>query len=167
MGPVASVVLLFASGAAAQFDPARYAAILDGCHAAAESAEALADCKGRVADACMAMEPDGQTTLGMSGCLTAEARLWDRLLNLEWRAAMDWAKTADETESEYFGGQFSGRAEALLEAQRAWLAFRDAECALAYAEWGAGSMRHIAAASCMSDVVAARTVRLRALHEER
>ena len=60
------------------------------------------------------------------------------------------------------GGQ---RVEALRDAQRAWIAFRDAECAMEYAAWGTGSIRSIAGADCMMSLTAERTVRLIELRE--
>ena len=52
-----------------------------------------------------------------------------------------------------------------LEAQRAWIAFRDTACALDYAEWGSGSMRNIAWADCRMQMTAERTIELRAMRE--
>ena len=71
---------------------------------------------------------------------------------------------ADEEEAAYFP-EFAVRAEKLLEAQRAWIVYRDAECALDYAEWGAGSMRNIAHADCRLQMTAERTIELRRMRE--
>jgi uncharacterized protein YecT (DUF1311 family) len=116
-----------------------------------------------MASACMAQE-SGQTTLGMSSCLSAEADVWDGFPNAEHRATRTWMKAADVEEAVTFP-EFAVRAEKLLEAQRAWIAFRDAECALDFAEWGAGSMRTIAHADCRMRMTAERTLALRGMRE--
>ena len=112
----------------------------------------------------MAGEDGGETTLGMSMCMADEVELWDGILNAEYRETMDFAKAMDAGEVEYFP-EYAKRAEALRDAQRAWIAFRDAECALAYAEWGSGSMRHIAGSECVMRMTAERALELRAMRE--
>ena len=51
--------------------------------------------------------------------------------------------------------------ETLAAAERAWDAFREAECAWRYARWGAGTMRQLAGAACRRDLAAARVLDLR------
>ncbi len=123
-----------------------------------------AGCVGRVSEPCQA-EAGGATTLGITGCEQREAAAWDVLLNEEYRATRAWAEAADRAEAEY-APEFAVMAEALRDAQRAWIAYRDAECALDYARWGSGSMRHVAAAGCVLDMTAARAVELRDMREE-
>ncbi len=115
-------------------------------------------CMGRTAEACMAREADGETTIGAVKCLSAETKIWDGKLNDEYKATQSFYAAMDHEDS----GQ---RVEALLKAQRAWIAFRDAECAMEYAAWGAGSIRSIAGADCMMSITAERTVRLAQLRE--
>ena len=55
------------------------------------------------------------------------------------------------------GGMEPGLADTLLAAQRAWIAFRDAECTLAYDRYGSGSMRVIAAAVDAPNTASAAT----------
>lgn len=109
-------------------------------------------------------EPAGQTTHGMVTCTVAETRLWEGYLDVEYRASLAWAEAMDAEESLLAPG-FAKLAEALRGAQRAWIAFRDAECALARAFWGSGSMGRIAGASCMLEMTADRAIDLRALRE--
>ena len=110
------------------------------------------------------IEEGGETTLGMSRCHFGETVVWDRYLNDEYRRTMRVMRAMDEDEGETFP-EFANRGASLVKAQRAWIAFRDAECNLAYAEWGSGSMRSIAFADCMSDMTARRTLDLRAMRE--
>ncbi|MEL7344578.1 MAG: lysozyme inhibitor LprI family protein, partial [Pseudomonadota bacterium] len=105
----------------------------------------------------MAEAEGGQTTLGMAMCTQAETRAWDRVLNAEYARTMAWNRAMDAEDRVYFP-EFANREHALRVAQRAWIAFRDAECALAYAQWGAGSMRHIAGTSCHLDMMARAAV---------
>ena len=150
---------------ATEHEVSTYGPILDACYDAADGTEALAACKGQMAESCMATQDGGYTTLGMSLCAAAEADVWDKYLNSEYKTTMAWAKSADEDEAVYFPG-YANRAESLLNAQRAWIAFRDAECALAYASWGSGSMRSIAGAGCRLEMTADRALELRSLRED-
>ncbi|MDR7192348.1 lysozyme inhibitor LprI family protein [Luteimonas terrae] len=54
----------------------------------------------------------------------------------------------------------------LVDAQRRWIAFRDADCGLAYAIAADGSGRNQARLDCMIDHTDSRTRRLRALDSE-
>ena len=137
---------------------------LNGCLDAATDSEGLQTCVGTMATTCMDSQEGGHTTLGMTSCLNAEAKVWDQFLNIEYKATRAHAKAMDADEAEYFP-EFARRAEALLAAQRAWIAFRDAECDLAYAEWGSGSMRNIAWADCQMQMTAERAIDLRAMRE--
>ncbi len=137
---------------------------LEACFFTSDTVELQRDCVGDMATNCMDAEEGGHSTLGMSMCSNAEAEVWDRLLNQEYKATMAWAKSMDADEREVFP-EFANRATALRDTQRAWIPFRDAECAMAYATWGAGSMRHIAGTSCMMDMTAERTIELRSMRE--
>jgi uncharacterized protein YecT (DUF1311 family) len=162
-----SYALLLATSAAAQSpDPAPWKARFDACIASADRAIELEGCKALASRFCMEELPDGQTTFGMAGCNAMETALWDDLLNADWPAHKAWAEAADAEERKYFGDQYSTRLGSLIAAQRAWIAFRDAECALEYAVWGSGSMRHILGTACVADMTADRVISLRSLREE-
>lgn len=110
-------------------------------------------CLGVIADPCQAQDGGG-TTVGMTECFLQEAAAWDHLLNRYYGIAMPTGPRDP--------GTFAGD---LLAAQRAWIGFRDAECAMQYTRWGDGSMRTIAGAICQAELVARRTMDLRALTE--
>ncbi len=131
---------------------------------AAPDPDARSACIGQMSQTCMDSQDGGHTTLGMSSCLGAEADVWDRFLNAEYKATMAWSKAADEGEAVYFP-EYAKRVESLRAAQRAWIAFRDAECSLAYAQWGSGSMRNIAGADCRMQMTAKRALELRDMRE--
>lgn len=149
------------SWVAEKADPAHVAA-LEACAGAnlPDRGAAEAACIGRISEPCMGT-PEGGTTIGMVDCLTQETLAWDVILNADWPKLRKLAKAIDEDQA-MPGMELPSYAETLLTAQRAWLAFRDAECANQAAEWGAGSHRNIAYQSCFMALTARRTLALRA-----
>lgn len=105
-------------------------------------------CLGQAAQGCMAATD--QSTLSTVACIGAETQVWDDLLNTEYKA-----RRAEML------GQGAGLNDKLLDAQRAWLAFRDAECALEVARWGDGTLASVVGANCMMEMTAARAAQLR------
>lgn len=152
-------------GLATEHEVGAYGSTLTTCYAKAVDRSGRQACMGQMAQLCMDSQDGGHTTLGMSSCLNAEAQVWDQFLNDEYTMTMASSKALDVDEAEYFP-EFAKRAEHLRAAQRAWIAFRDAECALAYAQWGSGSMRSIAYADCMMTMTGTRALELRAMREE-
>lgn len=135
------------------------------CFDSAEDPAAATACIGAGSAICMDADPSqNQTTLGMMFCALAEKEAWDRLLNLQYRETMDRFRAIDAQEAEIFP-EFANRADSLRDAQRAWIALRDADCSLKYAMWGSGSMRQIAGANCQLQLTAKRTIYLRFLGE--
>ncbi|MFU8823102.1 lysozyme inhibitor LprI family protein [Yoonia sp.] len=153
----ALALMLLPCGALAQ-DDWIYAPMVDACLASGDML-----CIGEAAGLCMSEEPDGETTFGMSSCLAGEAGAWDTLLNTEYAAARDFARAMDADDVDLFP-EFAVRADQVQAAQRAWIAFRDANCAMQYGAWGAGSMRQIAGADCLMQMTAAQTFALRYYH---
>ena len=121
-------------------------------------------CIGRMAKTCIAARADGETTLGMVACLDAEAAAWDRMLNAEWAGAMAQARAMDATGD--VAGPDLTRADTLRAAQRAWIAFRDADCRAQGARWGTGTLRSVSVANCHLGMTAERALHLRALQED-
>ena len=160
------LVLTLTAGAAhaTEHEVAEYDSVLDACYMAAVDGAARRVCVGGMSSTCMDREEGGHSTFGMTSCLAGEARVWDKYLNQEYRATRNFARLMDEDEAVYFP-EYAKRVEALVAAQRAWIAFRDAECGLAYASWGSGSMRNIAGADCVMRMTAERTIDLREMRE--
>ncbi|MEM6385709.1 MAG: lysozyme inhibitor LprI family protein [Pseudomonadota bacterium] len=144
---------------------AKYQNILKTCYEKAGAGEDIAHCKGQMAEACKNGEEGGWSTLGMVTCTMAETRAWDHYLNVEYRSALEGLRDMDKDEAVHFP-EFANRADSLRDAQRAWISFRDAECGLAYALWGSGSMRNIAASACQLDMTAARILMLKNVGSE-
>jgi uncharacterized protein YecT (DUF1311 family) len=132
------------------------------CLAAADTPDDAQACIGSGSATCMETEADGYTTFGMAACTQAETQAWDDLLNSEYVALRDRARAMDAGET---NPDYAVRADALLTAQRAWIAFRDAECALAYSEFGGGSMRRLSASGCHLQMTAERTIDLHFMFE--
>mgnify|MGYP000476956381 CR=1 FL=1 len=92
-------------------------------------------------DRCLA-SPDGQSTIGMIQCAAVELKVQDARLN---RAYQDAMKRLD----------LPRQKTALKKAQRAWIAYRDADCASVYdPDWG--SLARIEANACVLDHTARR-----------
>lgn len=70
---------------------------------------------------------------------------------------------------ERHGEAETGTGQSLVEefrrAQRAWLAYKDAECSYAYAKAFGGELRGLNAASCLRDLLRERLARVRAERE--
>jgi uncharacterized protein YecT (DUF1311 family) len=157
----AAAVMVFLAVAAQAQDADEALAPVRAClQAAGGEAEAERGCIGVYADACVA-RPGGETTVGTSGCLLAEAVAWDRLLNETWGQLLPAARAMSEAESRD-GVPPVAREDMLRAAQRAWIAFRDADCDYDVAFWSQGSMRQIAGAQCMLERTGQRVIDLRA-----
>ena len=97
-------------------------------------------------DKCLA-SPDGQSTLGMIDCAGAELKIQDARLNAAYRKVM---------------ASLNARQKAKLQAaQRAWVAFRDAECA-SYEDEDWGTISRINASACVLHMTVQRTMDLEA-----
>lgn len=126
------------------------ASIVEACVADTPPGELTPACIGAAAKQCQQL-PGGDTTIGIVECVMGEHDAWDAALNREYR----------ETRAAHAGDDTA--AASLLAAQRAWIAWRDAECAFQYDRYGGGSMRSIAAANCKMSMTAMRTLELKAL----
>ncbi|HRD28943.1 MAG TPA: lysozyme inhibitor LprI family protein [Caulobacter sp.] len=95
--------------------------------------------------------PDGASTAGTVQCIGAELEVQDAALNAAWRALV-----ADMTPDQKAG---------LQKAQRAWIAFRDADCAARYSpDWG--SMSTLDANFCVLRRTVERTLELETFRDD-
>ncbi|MDO9222654.1 MAG: lysozyme inhibitor LprI family protein [Caulobacter sp.] len=89
--------------------------------------------------------PEGQSTAGMVQCAGAELEVQDRALNAAYR--------------DLSSGMNARQKGNLVKAQRAWIAFRDADCAARYdPDWG--TISTINANMCMLRRTVERTIEL-------
>lgn len=135
------------------------ATLLRGCVEAAGTG-AGGECRGAYARVCTADRAEGPTTIGMSACALAERDGWDRILNEVYAELVLESKRRARADEEA-GLAPASLEEMLTEAQRAWIAFRDADCEHDYALWGEGSQRQVAGAVCLSERTANRVLELR------
>jgi uncharacterized protein YecT (DUF1311 family) len=88
-------------------------------------------------------------------CASRDYRAADLQLNEAYRAvvaSIDKADVPPEARAKWHN--------ALVEAQRHWIAFRDAECALTGYEWYGGTGRAGAETTCMTQLTKSRTAAL-------
>jgi uncharacterized protein YecT (DUF1311 family) len=98
----------------------------------------------------MERSPGGQTTVGMVSCLDRERAVWDGWLNTVYQQLYARLAVEDAQTPSYAPDQ----ASALLQMQRAWIAFRDARCAYEASQWGGGTGAGPASVSCHLDATA-------------
>lgn len=130
-------------------EPAR----IHACHAATPEGYRSPECLGAASDQCQLL-PGGTTSQGIATCIAAETVIWDDILNEEYQITRADLKTRDADEGTDLAG-------GLHKVQRAWIAFRDAECDLTYDQWEGGSVRGIAYANCLLVMTAERSIALR------
>ncbi|SFJ29436.1 lysozyme inhibitor LprI family protein [Jannaschia pohangensis] len=152
----AAILILLATPVTAQeivFDPA----LVTQCYTNGEGTEP--DCIGAASGLCQKRTEGGYSTLGMADCTNRETEEWDRLLNEEYGLLRDQLDEIDD-------GTGIDRSDALRDAQRAWIAYRDAECGLRYALWQGGTIRTTIGTACHLGFTAKRTLELRGMRLE-
>jgi uncharacterized protein YecT (DUF1311 family) len=103
---------------------------------------------------------DPQAQQRMNFCASLEFGAADAALNEQWAESVAAAKLSDvEIDREH--DQQPGHYETLLEAQRAWLKFRDAHCLMESFEARGGSMQPMLEHFCMTYLTELRTEQLR------
>ncbi len=90
--------------------------------------------------------PEGQSNLGMADCFRLEAKIWDDLLNENYKSLRDVIDARQAAE--------------LRDMQRAWIASRDTTCAF-YDVKIQGSMAIPMGAACLARETARRAVLLK------
>ena len=140
------------------FDPAP----VEACHEAAGPGETAPSCIGIAAGLCMDASEGGYTTVGMAGCTARETAEWDRLLNETYGMMRSDLEAAD-ARADPAAGPGIDRSDALRDAQRAWIAYRDADCALQYAQFQDGTMGRLIGTGCLLQETARRALALRAI----
>lgn len=108
------------------------------------------NCIGRVSDPCLEL-PEGQSTVGMVGCIDKETKVWDGMLNDEYARLLAVLK--------------GKAAEDVRKAQRNWITLRDSDCAIPYEIFEGGTMAQPISAECIRSHTADRAVQLRAWRE--
>ncbi|MER5172227.1 lysozyme inhibitor LprI family protein [Thioclava kandeliae] len=94
-----------------------------------------------------------QTQADMTACAGQDYEAADADLNAAYAETRTRAKSRG-----------AAQAEALLEAQRAWIAYRDAACMAEGLEYDGGSMQPMAVAMCKTELTKRRSEDLRRLY---
>ena len=112
---------------------------------------------------------DQTTTIAMTTCADADYKAADAEMTVAWRATLAAMRRqdADPDAAVYRGKGDPTSAQALLDAQRAWLAFRDRQCRSEALAFLGGTMRPAVEASCLGEVTRGRTRQLRAMVQNR
>lgn len=89
----------------------------------------------------------------------------DAVMTREWKASYAYMKQRDAANTSRGGG--FGYAAALLNSQRAWLKFQDAQCVIASSEFAGGSMQPMAKSNCLAGLTSERAKQLKSLRWQR
>ena len=95
---------------------------------------------------------DAGTTAAMVACADAALRAADADLNATWKRVVERVRAIDGE-----AGDGGDRVGTLRAAQRAWIAFRDAQCALEAAAWYGGTGAPLLQIGCLDRLTRART----------
>lgn len=132
--------------------------LLRGCLGVAEPDDSDR-CMDAYSRQCAKDLPGVGGTVTLSACAAAETKGWDRLLNENHADLVVLSKRRAAGKDEAI---VSPPLEVMLrDAQRAWNAFRDADCRHEHAIWGEGSQRQLAGAVCLLERTARRTLEFR------
>ena len=104
---------------------------------------------------------DPQTQLALTMCAGQEFEKADKALNAQYKITREAMRRRDAAADE----QFKGAEEALVKAQRAWIAYRDAHCVVEGFEARGGTMEPMVFVQCQAEVTGRRTDELKALAE--
>ncbi|WP_156379815.1 MULTISPECIES: lysozyme inhibitor LprI family protein [unclassified Rhizobium] len=107
-------------------------------------------------------EPDcnnATTQSDMTLCAQMDYDTADAALNAAYRKTLARAQAADKDLAD-LGDDMVGAVDALKTAQRAWIAYRDGQCALAGFEARGGTMEPMLVAGCLAELTTKRTEEL-------
>ena len=107
-------------------------------------------------------DPGNLPQQGMNYCALKDFEAADRGLNITWKRVYSEIKVRDAD----LGEPFRGMPEALLNAQRSWIAFRDGHCETEGFKYRGGSIEPLIYHSCRADMTRQRTKQLNSLLEE-
>ena len=108
----------------------------------------------------LALAP-ARTQAAMTAGAGADYHAADAAMTVQWRRTYAYMKRRDAQDHGRGGG--FGYAAALLESQRAWLAYRDRQCVIEAGEFAGGSIQPMAQAQCRTRLTRERAGRLKTL----
>jgi uncharacterized protein YecT (DUF1311 family) len=101
-----------------------------------------------------------QTQLEINICAGEDFKKADAALNRQWAATSALMRAQDKAAYTPKDGR-PGYYQALLDAQRAWLKFRDAQCRVEGFAMRGGSAESMTVSTCLAGVTRARTKQLK------
>jgi uncharacterized protein YecT (DUF1311 family) len=107
-------------------------------------------CIGKISDPCL-QGSGSDTTTSMVECVDREATAWDGVLNAEYQHLIESVPAT--------------AIDSVRQAQRAWIALRDADCKVPYDIFEGGSMARIDSANCVLEHNGSRVLQLRIWRE--
>lgn len=127
---------------------------------------AAAVCLGFFASPAGAQEPKAncknpQTQIEMNICSQRDFDTADKALNAQYQATRKAMKAWDADAM----SELKGAEDALVKAQRAWVAYRDAQCISYGFQAHGGSMEPMLISGCQADLTLKRTAELKELTE--
>jgi uncharacterized protein YecT (DUF1311 family) len=140
---LAATVMLVAAPPAFADDAGTLAACVAGERKANRDARV---CIGKISDPCL-QGSGSDTTTSMVDCVDREIRAWDAILNADYERLL---KTLP-----------APAVASVRQAQRAWIASRDADCKVPYDIYEGGTMARIDSASCLLNHTGSRVLQLR------
>ncbi|WP_347313005.1 lysozyme inhibitor LprI family protein [Defluviimonas sp. SAOS-178_SWC] len=139
-------------GAAAETQAPVDRSIVQSCYEHVLAGQDNGSCVGDAAEACEVTPPHSASTLDIAQCRTAEAEIWESLLNIIVEQKMREYDVSDSAAT--LPGWLPTR-NAIVAEQDAWKAYRDARCNLIYVVNQGGSVKSIAKAECLLQMNAA------------
>lgn len=109
---------------------------------------------------------NAETQFEMNHCSGLEFDAADKALNKTWSEIRAAIKTIDENNKEYAPYEPSA-AENLLKAQRAWIDYRDGQCAAEAAQYAGGTIQPLIRSSCLTGMTKKRTEELQQMIVDR
>lgn len=113
-------------------------------------------------DKCLSQ--NGEHMLGMKECAAMELEEADKALNLSYKKLKSYFDEKKKEEGKDRFGHYTQLSERLIKAQRAWILFRDADCALSADSIG-GSLEGLEITTCKTAETLQRTEKLERLFD--
>ena len=112
---------------------------------------------------CVDWESKDQTTMNI--CSHLQFQKVDGVLNEVWPVILKHMEQVDKASKDFFP-EYANGANKLLQAQRAWIRFRDAHCETVGAQYAGGSIRPLIQNLCKEELTGNRIEQLESLMQE-
>ncbi|WP_018688283.1 lysozyme inhibitor LprI family protein [Ahrensia kielensis] len=109
---------------------------------------------------------NAETQFDMNHCSGLEFKEADNALNEAWSTVRAAVKSIDESNKEFAPDEPSA-ADNLLKAQRAWIDYRDGQCAAEAAQYAGGSIQPLIRNTCLAGMTKKRTGELQQMIVDR